>query len=47
MTNNVKPQTEPKDPRFIERAKQKIRERNARLTSAEKEDRQKRMGIRK
>ena len=47
MTKNEKPATEPKDSRFIERTKLKIKARNARLTSAEKEDRQKRMGIRK
>ena len=46
MVENEKPEVK-KDPLFIERAKKKIKERNARYTSAEKEDRQKRMGIRK
>jgi hypothetical protein len=45
MAENEKP--EKKDPRFIERAKKKIKERNARYTSVEKESRLKRVDLRK
>ena len=47
MVDNEKPETAKKDPLFIERAKKKIKERNARYTSVEKEDRMKRAGLRK
>jgi len=48
MAENEKPETEKeKDPLFIERAKKKIKGRNARYTSVEKEDRMKRAGLRK